>query len=296
MDLDPANSTLDLLSSPAVVSFLNTTAGRTWRPTAMGIELIQTSADLYRGGMGYAYRIPGDPVEAAFLKLPGTSPQFAHGTVISYPPKVPASIVGYANTWRGDARAGVAAIGVPNDFMNRPKRSFPSGAYLQLPSGTGSSLIVGDIHDHPVMDWDPFGVFVTGLNPGATFVLRFNMAYEIFPLASDQLFITLAQPSVEPSPALEEAILQVLKTMPAGFDYRENPFGEWFSKIVDALAEYLPKIVPALQTIHPIAGISGQAAAMIAKEISSRNHKKSVKTEKRDRALQIAEAVRSHKK
>lgn len=270
-----------LISNPAMNAFMTSIAGRIWRPCAMGLELINTSTDLYRGGMAYAYRVPSD-LTSGTMQV-STAGNYIGGTsIIANPPKVPADIIGYANTYSGDARAGVGVVCTPCDFANPPVRPLPSMNFIVDPTVPSYGAYVGNGYPCPAVPWDISGAFVTGLAQQATFTLRFRMAYEIFPLVTDQLFFTLAQPSVAWSPVLEEAVLAVLKSMPAGFDYRDNPLGEWFAKVLNGIAEHLPKLQPVLASIHPVAGMAAGAASMIAREIANRTVKKERKQLNRD--------------
>ena len=110
---------------------------------------------------------------------------------------------------------------------------------------------------------------------------------EASPLDVSSVTAALSKPGVAHSPVIEEIIASILRDMPAGFDYRENPFGEWFMKILDTVANVAPAIGTALSPIFPPAAMLGHGVGGLARAVSGTvTHVRKTKAEKKLKKLE----------
>lgn len=250
--------------------------GAAFRVVAQGLELVNTSAQLYKGGSSYAYRF-STPVSltAPYTVSSPNSPTTQAGAglmeLVAALPTDPSEIVDWPNTFIGSAQDGLYVINTPVDQVNEARGFAGRGVgYVDDPSdlatdGVGSAYCGG--HN----GWNMCGAFMTGLAQGSSILVKHRVYLEIFPstLKDSESFslIRLTNPTVPYSPVILEVLAQVLRDMPAGCRYIDNPLGEWFQSILDKIATYAPVVGAALTPLSPLAPIIGSAvgkgAAMI---------------------------------
>lgn len=246
--------------------------GMPHRLVGLGLELINTSSTLNKGGMAYAYRLPTVDQSVTF-QVSAASNKLTTVRTLTAPPQDVSEVMNRASTYWGEATAGVAVISSPCSLENRPVFEFPSttvGLYQR--NGLDPTRVFTASGDSPVQDWNISGAFVTGLAPDATFTARVIAYVEYFPtLAKSELSSILVGAVHSPvvySPLALELLSSVYASLPCGFDYRENPFGEWFDKVLKAIAKYAEPIGSALSVVHPAAGILGKAISAGANGVS----------------------------
>lgn len=244
--------------------------GSQFRVVAQAIEVVNTSADLYRNGMAYAYRTSGESTPGYYLPTasPATS-AIGQVAVINRPPSSYNGILNIKTTYEGDGRDGLYIINTPSKFVNPVKANFGATAVFSNQSGSLQEDVTYTQGAGPLNDWNVIGGFISGISQNSSFVVRFRTVIEIFPGVSENNgLIRLASAPVPYSPLIEEILTRVLAEMPAGCAYTENPFGEWFSKVVDAVADYAPQIGGALGTVLPGVGLAGKVLGLGARGLS----------------------------
>jgi hypothetical protein len=101
-------------------------------------------------------------------------------------------------------------------------------------------------------------VFLTGLSETSTFNLQWNFTLESFPDQTDTSIAVLAKPSCVYDAMALHILSESLNKLPVGVKASENPFGEWFTRVVSQIADV---VSPALAMI-PGWGPAASAAAM----------------------------------
>lgn len=258
------------------------------RICATGVEAVNTSTPLYRGGYQYAYRTKSRAKPATYTEGvaagAATSNAFRLSTVYTAPPVSPDQIVNMANTFTGSAENGCVVINTPQSFSENEYEMYCPRYDLMV--GNSASPCMRINADGIASYWNNAGIFVTGLAPQATFTLKFRTFMEASPLDVVSVTAALSKPGVAHSPVVEEILAGILRDMPAGFDYRENPFGEWFMKILDTVANVAPVIGNVLSPVFPPAALIGNGVGALANGISGTvNHVRERKRKKQEAKL-----------
>jgi len=109
------------------------------------------------------------------------------------------------------------------------------------------------------------GAIFTGLNPLSTFVIDVVWIVEMFPGPAETDLLVLATPSCGFDFFALQLLDHVLSEMPVAVKAGENFAGDWFSAIVDKVAEWAGPVGAALGTIVPGAGAIGAGLSAGAK-------------------------------
>lgn len=239
----------------------NLVQGCEYRLCAGGIEAINTSAVIDRSGFGYAYRLQNTSSNFTVSPVALSPTSFVtRNALLQSPPNTPNEIVNLATTYTGSAERGVVCVNLPSTLENHYTPSVPTTcALLDRVNNVMSTLTTSA---WPVFNWSTAGVFVTGLKPNASFKLKLRCFLEAAPLTGNGFNQTIARCSTPYSPLMLELVSNTLASMPAGFDYSENPFGEWMSKVLDLASHAFPaigKVIPL-----PYASHIGEALGAVA--------------------------------
>lgn len=251
--------------SDPVPNIQTTAPNYTWEPTdvmpfgsitrlcAAGLEAINVSTELNRGGTAYAYRLPSNlsdvtyTPKSALLPVNGT---LVRDTILQSPPANIEDFLNYGNTYMSDARCGVVCVATPEDHLNRFAPMVAARPILFNPRSEKVAFVAVPT-SAPVFDWCTSGVWVTGLVPDAAFTLNLRAFFEYKPSIGDAFSMSLAKPCTPYSALFDDLVAGTIRTMPAGFDYSENPFGEWMGKILTTIASAMPVISSFIP--HPVA-------------------------------------------
>ena len=249
----------DWLISPPT-SILTCSINNSWsrlRMCAAGFETINTSADLYRGGMQYGWRAPN--VNDACVTMLPTLPAVNTRTVLRdrYFSGVPENLNQVTNlqdTFTGHSRNGIGVFSLPMASENPSVSTMPT----RLSIVGGSKLRTQSPNTLNLFDWMPCGVYCTGLTAESTFQLKCRVFYELWPTTETTTLIqAIARVPTPHSYAVNELLDAVLSHMPSAFDYSENPLGEWLHKILGLMAHAAPIIGGLIP--HPVGKVAAAA-------------------------------------
>jgi len=247
------------------------------RVVAQGIEVINTSAELYRGGMQYAYRYNPGALDLTYVQPPAgvLTGYLQSNFVLGSVPSSPTDIINYPNTFQSSAYNGCYCVNTPLAVDNDVTSFFPARG--NVVTGGSRSAVLYNLDSFLTTsdrrEWNLAGVFVTGLAPAASFTIRIRTYFELFPQPQlDADLLRLSKPPVPMSPQLMDLIASMLANLPAGCDYEENPFGEWFNTIMDTVGSLAPTIGGALSAINPALGLIGNGVGAAAKMARAANN------------------------
>jgi hypothetical protein len=179
-------------------------------------------------------------------------------------------VVNIATTVAGDAKDGAYVINTPRDSnCLRFKKVSTKGVMIEFPGNV--ELVQGS--NSVAQNWGGndsgfchAGVFLTGLAQSSSFRVRYRTYWEFLPgVGSTSLAMQrIARPGPLHSAVVEEALRIMLRTMPAGCRYIDNPLGEWFDSLLGIVEEFAPTIGSALGAVIPGAGLIGQGLSSLA--------------------------------
>jgi len=244
-----------------------------FRVVAQAIEVVNTSAELYRGGMAYGYRTPTMPHVSTVVSGLGVagSTSLSRSVTCNLPPRNAGGVVNFKNTYEGSAADGLYVINTPDGIVNEPMQGTGCQTIMLESPSEPSSFGYTFVRCGPHTNWNHIGGFLTGLAQGSSLVVRFRTYMEIFPTVGNAqeptALVRLSGRTVPRSYVIDEILTRVLSDMPAGTAYSENPLGEWFQKILQAVASMAPVIGSALAPVFPPAALIGSGLGMAANGI-----------------------------
>lgn len=236
------------------------------RVVAAAFEVVNTTAELYKGGTVTVYRSPSyssschtlgyntGPVLTNFGNMPPTNPSDA-------------ALFPNSRTWGAEEGCYVVATqnSMDNNFVS-PLPSRSTGLILglnntALTTGTGQRIcylpVAGLALFPPQNQPYPFdccGAVFSGLQNSSTLQLTSRYYIERLPAISDPNLLVLAREPCPYDPVIMELYSRVIRELPVGVRVADNPLGEWFFDILQALAGIAPAVGTALT---PILGPAG---------------------------------------
>lgn len=201
---------------------------------------------------------------------------------------------------RWEAENGVYCISTMNCLDNPPMFNRPimlasweagpgdSGdgqAICSTLFGTPTSTIFYPAGNHNVQPWNLAGAYFTGLSPTTTLTATAVWYIETFPNPiTDRRLVTMASPSPAFDPAALEIYGRAMKYLPVGVMQGENPLGEWFTNVLDAVRDYAVPIAKGVGMVVPGVGAVANgvenvigAIRPIAKQVRKKERQKAAK-------------------
>jgi len=255
-----------------------------WRLTALGLEVVNTTAELYKQGTVTVWTQPTPPPQSAstytimdFNHMPSTIGFTPSAVSCVLMPSFPGTVA-EANILAG-SRQWAAAEGC---YMvaRRSSDTLPpicgQCVYpLYYDNGSTDATVAGPLWANQVIDggaittpvmpetsfspYNMMGATFTGLSAQTTLTVNVWAYIEVFPEQIENVLTPLAQPS---APYDEQALRmysEIIKAMPVGVMLKENGLGDWFADAIGGVVD----------TVGSIAGTVGRAAGAVAAGISN---------------------------
>jgi len=233
------------------------------RLVGMGLEVIDTTAEIYKQGMLTAYRVTQDDTRPQTFSIAKTDATIVNAylpfTPVRPPPHTEAEALLLPGTQQWEARNGsysvIAFTGEDNEptlpkFQGITIKSGQTISGLHSNNVSLDTLVTvatpGPILYHPranrVEKMHTSGVILSGLNPNSTYTLRWNVYYESFPDPSEPDLMVLARPPSPYDPVALEFMKRQTLEMPVAVYASMNPGGEWFWDIVEGIESIAPAV------------------------------------------------------
>lgn len=271
----PAGVGIDLLSTNPLPSFTQVATisldpvfdKGVGRLVGGGVEVTNTTAELFKQGLCTVYRQPQPKEDISSVLYSGTAllaAQHFQTQNFRRPPFSLETATLYSGTRQWPASDGAYVVYPFIGSTNDPKMPafkmplvLPDVASSE-PSDPGVSVNAwlrdGEASSSSLIRLRPFksepvhmpGIWFTGLSPETTLNVTVNFYYETFPAQDEKELLVLAAPSPRYDPKALELLNFALSTLPVGVPAYMNPGGEWFWEVVETLASFAPAIGAAL--------------------------------------------------
>jgi hypothetical protein len=258
------------------------------RLLATAIEVVNTTAPLYKGGSVIAYKEPaqfttvirGNDGSSGLVNYVNE----VHYNSGTYPPVAAQTAANYPNAKIWEAEKGVYAIATLNDVSNpvhEPKlgqgfcisqyddtAGWPNSSvatnvnYATMCNNAAASPNLASSSVAVSYPFDNTGFIFQGLPAGTS--LQFTVKYfvEFFPTVQNGLLQSLATPSAAYDPLALEIYSRCLRELPVACTQGENPLGEWFNEVLDLISTAAPKVGAVF---GPTGTIIGNGLGLLAK-------------------------------
>lgn len=270
--------TNNIFQAGASLAYPRNASNGQYRLVAAGVEVVNTTPVLQRGGSCTAYRQPSHTNARSCSVWYSTGPNDYSQQVNTYilPPTTQslAQLIPTSKTW--GAEEGLYACATQstehNPFLD-PMMAIPfmrpapalvdlTGVTTQkawtypiaITSGSrGPTQLLAKL-----LPFDVHGAFFTGLSPETTLQVTVKYYIERIPTTSDPDLLVLSRPSPQYDPMAIEIYSRAMSELPVGVKVGENPLGEWFNDILDVVAEF----APAMGSVFgPMGATAGSALA-----------------------------------
>lgn len=261
--------------------------GGAWRLTALGLEVTNTTAELYKQGTVTCWLQPVSPPETASTITIYDSNTVAatnyfspfDSVLMPAPPNniAEANVLGGSRQWAAAEGCYMTARPSSDDLPTINGQCAQALYYdisssdvgVHAPSSTVTSQDGGafTVTSVPTTAFNPYhqmGAMFTGLSPQTSFTVNIWAFVEVFPEQLGNVLTPLANPS---APYDEQALrlyAEIIKSMPIAVMLKENGFGDW-------LADLAGK---AVSVVSNVAGFVSRGAAAVQAGVKSWNDSK----------------------
>lgn len=199
------------------------------------------------------------------------------------PPTLPADALLLEGSAQWGAREGVYCVSTQNTMENPAKTLAPvvlasfaddwlstggAGQVICTPLSvvSGTTSLLAPIRCQYISPFNLSGAYFTGLSTQTSLTITATWYVERFPTARERNLAVLASPSPAYDDAAYELYARSIKFLPVGVMQGENPLGEWFGNVLDAVRDYAVPIGKAVGLAVPGVGAisSGVEAAINA--------------------------------
>lgn len=289
MDFTSWSQGISYVPSATTGAFSSCAIDGAWRMTSLGLEITNTTAELYKQGTVTVWTQPVPPPWTGstyntvdFSKMPSTTGwtpvPFSGVLTPAFPYSVAeANILGGSRQWNASEGAYMVA--------RRSSDVLPIlGGQCQYPvyyhdNSQDQTVVVptwftqtldGGAISYPTLPQSsltPFnmmGALFTGLSAQSTLTVNVWAYLEVFPEQVENVLTPLAQPS---APYDEQALrlyAEIIKAMPVGVMFKENGLGDWFMDAANSVVD----------TIGSVASTVGRVVGGVGSFVSSWNGSK----------------------
>lgn len=258
----------------------------TGRVVAMGFEVINTTAEIYKQGDVICYRQPQSCQDSimmftvggnGILDLPSTV------KVGRLPPNSFSEAIRIPNSKLWAASEGGYVVCTQFDIENQIQgastgtRGFVDATARwglvdvqhmnAVISSSAATTYSGNWQSYCTTPFNTSGLYFSGLSLQTTLQVNVRYFLELVPSSSDTTLVSLSRPSPVYDPLAFEIYSSVVSSMPPGCMWKENPAGEWFNSVLNIVAENAPSIGNLLSNVLPGASAIGNLASQVAKHL-----------------------------
>lgn len=258
------------------LSFPQAYASGYFRLIATGFEVVNTTAELYKGGSVTVFKSPTYP-QPCTTQATSANPPSCFTTLATMPPGTQSECALFPSSRTWGASDGVyvvpslnstevpfvtplptcnAGLVTPADVGTLTTGSGNRLCWLPLsPDGTQTAGM------NSPFPFDISGAFFSGLNPNSTLQVTVKYVIERIPSITEPNLLVLTRPPCPFDPMALELYTRIMSMIPVGVKVSDNPDGEFWATILDALSAIAPVVGAAFT---PLIGPAGPALGMAA--------------------------------
>jgi len=260
--------------------------GGCYRLVSAGVEVVDTTPDLYKQGSVTYFRIPSHSQTVCPI-VTGTQatgmgefgwPMLMQSYNLPPPTQSNAQLVPTSRTLAAeDGYYGVATLNQNPTFLSGlglpPFGTMPP-SLASIMSANADQIAYGPrqwpLEVRPstpssrVLPFDVHGAIFSGLAPQSTLQVTVRYYVERIPGPNDPDLLVLTRPPTPYDPVIQEIYSRILTNLPVGCKVSENPLGEWFNEVLEAVMDYAPAIGAAF---GPLGGVLGKGVASGAGQV-----------------------------
>lgn len=303
----PASASMAYQSLPGAA--VEELASGTSRVIAMGFEVHNTTAEIYKQGAVMTYRMPSAPGQNQCLwrNNGGTSFGTVTGKQLPQPPPTQADAARLKTSRTWAAKDGVYAtlfqssVDNPLSQMSSQATVFTSPADPGLSSTAWMQPLIAGLPATPTTytpfatkttPYDITGAFFTGLSPQTSLTVKLRVYVERSPGWNLPDLAPLATPSAGYDVRALELYAQAINMLPAAVKVDENAAGDWWRTVLGVVKHVAAPLGSALAGVVPGAGLIGPAMGALAGQL---DQKRSISKQVLERLPQAKQANRKRK-
>lgn len=244
-----------------------TIQGGCYRLVAAGVEVVNTTPELYKSGSVTYYRSPSHsviatptsgtqnwPITVATFAIPPSSQNQAQLYPTSRTMQAAEGYYGIA-TLNADpsfqSAIGIAILGIQAPDLVQIDSNVTQPCFINtgMPNPTAPRTGTGR-----VLPFDTHGAIFSGMSAQTTLQITTRYYVERIPSANDANLLVLTRPPTPYDPTVLEIYSRILSQLPIGCTVAENPLGEWFNDVLEAVAMYAPAVGSAFGGLGTVFG------------------------------------------
>jgi hypothetical protein len=252
-----------------------------YRLVACGVEVVNTTPELYKGGALTCYRSPNSKGRLALYDSHWTSAAVLTLDTCTLPPSLQSDAQLYPTSRTWAAAEGCYLVGTLDSTKNDYLHSLPNYVATLRASGSTSNKAYVDpsvlgltplpYAKMQVLPYDTHGVIFVGLSKESTLQVTTKYYVERIPTIDQPDLLVLTRPPTPYDPVVLEIYTRTMASMPVGVMVKDNPLGEWFNSVCDFISDNAPAVGKALGNVVPGAGFIGNALGSAAKVAGAAN-------------------------
>lgn len=256
------------------------------RVVAMGFEVHNTTAEIYKQGSVTTYRMPQSvtPNQTVWRNSSSTSWSVLSGHRIRAPPlnTAHANLLKGTRTW--EAKDGVYATCFQSSVHNPLMMANTSHVLVEpLPDAGIITTVQGNVLN-PVLPstnpssytpdptqiapFDTTGAMFMGLSNETTLQVKLRIYVERAPTWTEPSLAVLASPSAGYDNKVLELYAAAINYLPPAVMVGENAMGDWWKAVMNVVAKIAGPVGLALNSFVPGAGVVGGAIQTIAGQLN----------------------------
>lgn len=261
-----------------------------YRIIAWGIEVHNTTAEVYKQGTVCVYKMPQVvESEAGTLDDVGVLTEHSYLRTFMQPPSTISEAISIPGSRVWEAADGAYIVPTLMSSNNDLTNSVYASPMMQRSDHSAAGLttfgVVGVLPATTKMQtchfshWNTVGAFFSGLSKESTLTVTTIMYIERAPTYSNTGLIPLVSPSAAYDSLAMESYSNIMRLAPPGVPVGMNAKGDWWRLVMSLVPKALPLLAKALPPTYQLPAAAALAAAqplvnLVGKNLSARAKKR----------------------